>query len=95
MIISRGIMARATKAKSYNGNSVDLNESTSPIAYDEKTRARIAERAYLLYEERGCVHGHDEEDWLVAERLVLAELNAQPKRASRSTPRRKTQKAAQ
>jgi hypothetical protein len=32
------------------------------------TGADIARRAYLLYLERGCEHGHDVEDWLQAER---------------------------
>ena len=35
---------------------------------------RIAEKAYELYECRGCCHGRDLEDWLEAERLVLAEI---------------------
>ena len=29
---------------------------------------RIRQRAYQLYEQRGCEHGHDVEDWLMAER---------------------------
>jgi hypothetical protein len=28
----------------------------------------IARRAYELYEQRGCTHGHDIDDWLLAER---------------------------
>ena len=31
----------------------------------------IAERAYALYESRGRTHGHDEEDWVQAERLLF------------------------
>lgn len=27
----------------------------------------IALRAYLIWEEHGCTHGHDREDWLQAE----------------------------
>jgi hypothetical protein len=43
-----------------NGSSVgDLEE-------------QIRQRAYELYEERGCTPGHEYEDWLVAERQVLA-----------------------
>ena len=33
----------------------------------------VAERAYRLYEKRGCVHGHDVEDWLEAERELRGE----------------------
>jgi len=40
---------------------------------DPELRHRIAEKAYELYQQRGCVHGHDGEDWLEAERLVLSE----------------------
>ena len=32
----------------------------------------IAEAAYALYAARGCVHGCDLDDWLEAERIVLA-----------------------
>lgn len=35
---------------------------------------RIAERAYEQFQARGRIHGHDLEDWLVAERLVLNSL---------------------
>jgi hypothetical protein len=38
----------------------------------------IRRRAYQLYEERGCVPGHDHEDWLSAEREVLARSNHRP-----------------
>jgi hypothetical protein len=31
----------------------------------------IAAVAYELFETRGCVHGHDLDDWLDAERTVL------------------------
>jgi len=30
----------------------------------------ISHVAYELFERRGCVHGHDLEDWLEAERIV-------------------------
>jgi hypothetical protein len=32
----------------------------------------IAAVAYELFEERGCIHGCDLDDWLNAERMVLA-----------------------
>jgi hypothetical protein len=38
---------------------------------------RIARKAYELYEQRGWQHGHDLEDWLEAERMILAEMKAQ------------------
>ncbi|MDR3749685.1 MAG: DUF2934 domain-containing protein [Acidobacteriota bacterium] len=33
----------------------------------ELTEELVRVRAYQLYEERGCEHGHDLEDWLQAE----------------------------
>ncbi len=36
-------------------------------------RTRIAARAYSLYERRGYEDGYDLEDWLEAERSILAE----------------------
>ncbi|HZP17721.1 MAG TPA: DUF2934 domain-containing protein [Terriglobales bacterium] len=34
--------------------------------------SEIRTRAYLLYEQRGCTDGYAEQDWLTAEREVLA-----------------------
>ncbi|MGB3941522.1 MAG: DUF2934 domain-containing protein [Candidatus Manganitrophaceae bacterium] len=36
----------------------------------------IAKKAYELYEKRGGQHGHDLEDWVEAERLVLSNEKA-------------------
>ena len=33
----------------------------------------VAARAYQLYVERGCIHGHDLEDWIEAERQIRME----------------------
>ena len=44
---------------------------------DQQVRHRIAQKAYELYERRGFCHGCDLDDWLEAERLVLAEIDAQ------------------
>jgi hypothetical protein len=88
-------MARATKRKLDNGDFPQGDQSPISDVSDDKIRARIAERAYLLYEERGCVPGHDAEHWLEAERLILDELSSQTKKPSRSPSRRKIQKAAE
>lgn len=44
----------------------------SPSTNDNED-ARIAERAYELYQHRGGHHGQDLEDWITAEREVLSE----------------------
>lgn len=36
----------------------------------------VAERAYAKYLERGGQDGHDQEDWLAAERELVAERSA-------------------
>jgi Protein of unknown function (DUF2934) len=85
------IMAKATKKKRDNGDFPLRDQSLVTAASDERIRARIAEQAYQLYEQRGCIPGHDAEDWLDAERLILAELSAQAKKPSKSPGRRKNQ----
>jgi Protein of unknown function (DUF2934) len=41
---------------------------------DEQFYVRVAEKAYELFERRDWEHGHDVDDWLEAERLVMEEL---------------------
>jgi hypothetical protein len=44
----------------------------------EDTREEaIRLRAYELYQARGCEHGHDQEDWLLAQAEILA-LSGKP-----------------
>ncbi len=49
--------------------------SSKTVAPEEenRTRQRIAERAYDLFQARGRVDGHDIDDWLQAERQIQAE----------------------
>ena len=47
----------------------------------DELRRRTAEKAYSLYLARDRAPGHDLEDWLEAERLVLAESAAAVRRA--------------
>jgi len=53
------------------------NTTAESTMGDEVLRQRIAEKAYELYEKRGQSHGHDLNDWLEAERLVLGEIKSQ------------------
>ena len=62
---------------------------------------QIAERAYQLYQLRGGSHGSDMEDWLAAEREVLAtrrgrlsSTQRRPQTNGRANPRSKPRKAA-
>ena len=39
------------------------------------SREELEKRAYELYLQRGAEHGHDEEDWLLAEVQLTEESN--------------------
>jgi hypothetical protein len=62
--------------KRTDSSKSSLSGTTIP---DSALRERIELKAYELYENRGWVHGLDSEDWLEAERLVLAETKAAAK----------------
>jgi len=38
-------------------------------------KKEIAERAFFIWQERGCGHGNDREDWLLAKLQLEDELN--------------------
>ena len=48
----------------------DAEASAGGDTPDPQTIAKIQERAYGLFEERGREHGHDLEHWLEAERQI-------------------------
>jgi hypothetical protein len=50
-----------------------VNEVKNDSSFDLETEIR--RRAYQLYEMRGCIPGHEDEDWLVAEGEVKARFN--------------------
>lgn len=61
---------------------------------DDQLKHRVAKKAYEIYERRGCCHGCDLDDWLEAERLVLAEMGPQTdeletQRRQKRPPKRK------
>ena len=62
---------RAVEPKSENKEPrktfAEARRKVVPINLDEEIRRR----AYQLYEERGCTPGHENDDWLVAEREIL------------------------
>lgn len=51
----------------------DARKNIVPINLDDEIRRR----AYELWEQRGRETGHENEDWLVAEREILARYHAQ------------------
>ena len=44
----------------------------SPDLRREPSHDEIAKRAYQLFEHRGCVHGHEMDDWVQAEKEIRA-----------------------
>ena len=55
------------------GGQVSRSSPQKPISWDDTEVARVA---YELFERRGRTHGHDLQDWLEAERIVLRRRNA-------------------
>lgn len=48
--------------------------AAEPTVSEQELRELIAQKAYELYQKRGQDRGSDVEDWLEAEKLVLAQL---------------------
>ena len=76
-------MARAKTPRNTEANSrvITMPETTStPVRKSAPAsnptpinlEAQIRERAYEIYEQRGCTPGNENEDWFRAEREVLA-----------------------
>lgn len=75
-----------TKSRNRNSGSreIPVKEVTEfSVGEDELLRQRIDEKAHELYECRGCCHGRDLDDWLEAERLVLAAMEVRNEKAVR------------
>jgi len=60
--------------KSSEPQSHTTAREAAPSFNNVEFYARVARRAYDLFERRGREEGHDVEDWLEAERLVKDEL---------------------
>lgn len=63
---------------------------SDPNDKSEERQQEIAQRAYQRYCDRGCAPGSDIDDWLAAEREVLASQAEEPPSTGRShaQPRR-------
>lgn len=55
-----------------------IAEASGRQGPDSAREARIRQAAYAAYERRGRQPGHEEEDWLEAERQVDAEDGSRP-----------------
>lgn len=68
---------KKTKAEEENGPEGSdasrediLSDSANGSGLESDPHRKVAERAFLLYEERGFRHGNDLEHWFEAERQV-------------------------
>ena len=59
------------KKKHRDVEEPDGDPSNLDAPEGDDLQACIAHRAYELYEQEGCCHGHDFDHWLQAEREVL------------------------
>lgn len=69
-------MMKKKPNKTTDSPQPDFSEA---VTLNPELRERVAHKAYEIYEKRGCVHGLDVEDWLEAQRWVLAETKAETK----------------
>jgi len=75
-----------TKSQNRNSGSREIPVQVVrefSLSDDRLRQQRIAEKAHELYECRGCCHGRDLDDWLEAERLVLAAMEVRNEKAVR------------
>jgi hypothetical protein len=82
--IDKSDSEKKRSAKSYSSAKSETKKTTAKPAgayskkmlnaislSQEEINKLIASKAYELYESRGYQHGHDLEDWVRAEKLVL------------------------
>ncbi len=65
------------KKKRRNDEGPDPTQGNQNVPGVEDLQACIALRAYALYEQGACYHGHDLDHWLQAEQEILG---SEPKR---------------
>ena len=61
---------RESEQSSAQTVSTSIPNGHQSIEDDSSTRRRIAERAYILFQESGCEHGNDWFHWFEAERQI-------------------------
>lgn len=74
-IATRHVPPPADASRAQGGiQSPAVTEPAQKFMWPEDRRERIAAKAYELWEQRGCRHGYDLEDWFDAEALVIQSL---------------------
>jgi len=49
---------------------ISKKRSSEMTTSDAHLDERIQKKAYEFFEQRGCIHGYDMEDWLRAEEII-------------------------
>ena len=65
--MSRAVTPQQTKAPAASPAKTPTAAST------HVPQEKIAQRAYEKFMKRGCIHGHDQQDWMEAEAELRAE----------------------
>jgi len=76
MVVSKVQKQPKLKKPAVKQASSAISAKSAPVATSapriQASQDRIKERAFEIYEKRGGEHGHDMQDWLHAERQILA-----------------------
>jgi hypothetical protein len=64
---------RTRKPKSAKATAAPVQQVSVSTDFQETIRSR----AYSIYEQRGREHGHDLDDWLIAEAEIVGKVFAQ------------------
>jgi hypothetical protein len=72
--VAKSSPKRATKPKP-TAKAAARASQRNPIELPEGMWERVAKKAYDLWVERGRREGHDMEDWLEAEAIVMEEIH--------------------
>ena len=72
MLLTKNRMVKPKQEPAQKNTAMGIKKASDSPEILEK----IQKKAYELYEKRGCVDGYDLEDWIEAERLVMAEMYA-------------------
>lgn len=67
-------IAKKTTAKKTKTTPAKTRKNTRKKIGSEELFVLIAKKAYEFYESRGYQNGSDQDDWIEAEKAVLAEL---------------------
>jgi len=68
---------RTRKPKSVTSSPKVTAAPVQQVSVSTDSQEAIRSRAYSIYEQRGREHGHDLDDWLIAEAEVVGKAYAQ------------------